>query len=318
LRLPAETVLTLARLGVERIEQLTPLPRFELASRFGTDVLTRLDQALGRRAEVIEPYHALPEARVECAFEYPLEQWSALLTVCNELLAQLETVLEKRRQGVRVLACVLEQEGAEALRIECNLARPMRAARYLSRLLAAHLEKVRAAGPIHAVSLRAVVVERIRADQPGLFERDRDAHRAALAQLFDDLSARLDKKSVTGIRTIADPQPERAYRFVSALDSRPRDERSSSWGLRPAQLYPRPLPIEVVALVPDGKPQCFRHAGVERAIRRAKGPERIETGWWRGNDIRRDYFIVDADDGTRWWLFRRLDDGRWFLHGCFD
>ena len=74
----------------------------------------------------------------------------------------------------------------------------------------------------------------------------------------------------------------------------------------------------MIALVPDGRPQRFRHAGVERAVLRTRGPERIETGWWRGNDIRRDYFIVDAVDGTRWWSFRRLDDGRWFLHGCFD
>ncbi len=308
----------LARLGVERIEQLLPLPRFELASRFGTEVLTRLDQAQGRRAEVFEPYHALPAAAVDCAFEYPLEHWSALTTVCDGLLVRLESILEKRRQGARVLECILDQEGAEPLRIECNLARPMRAARYLGRLLATHLEKVRAAAPIRGVCLRAALTERIVDDQRGLFERGPDAHRAALAQLFDSLSARLGKDAIRAAQLVADPQPERACRFMPMLDAKPQDERSDSGGLRPARLYPRPMSVEVVALVPDGKPQRFRHAGVERAIQRAQGPERIETGWWRGNDIRRDYFIVDADDGTRWWLFRRLDDGRWFLHGCFD
>ena len=34
--------------------------------------------------------------------------------------------------------------------------------------------------------------------------------------------------------------------------------------------------------------------------------------------VRRDYFMVETTDGTRWWIFHRLDDGRWFLHGCFD
>ncbi len=318
LRLPAQTVELLAKLGVERIEQLLPLPRFELASRFGTEVLARLDQALGRRAEVFEPYHALPAAAVACAFEYPLEHWSALTTVCDGLLVRLEAVLEKRRQGARVLECILDQDGAEPLRIECNLARPMRAARYLGRLLATHLEKVRAAAPIRGVCLRAAVAERIVDDQRGLFERGPEVHRETLAQLFDSLSARLGKDAIRAVRLVADWQPERACRFTPILDTKPQESLRSSWGVRPVRFYPRPMLVDVVALVPDGKPQRFHHAGVDRAIQRAQGPERIETGWWRGNDIRRDYFIVDAADGTRWWIFRRLDDGRWFLHGCFD
>ena len=47
------------------------------------------------------------------------------------------------------------------------------------------------------------------------------------------------------------------------------------------------------------------------------GPERIETGWWRGDDVRRDYYVVETDAGTRWWIFRR-HDGQWFVQGCFD
>ena len=46
------------------------------------------------------------------------------------------------------------------------------------------------------------------------------------------------------------------------------------------------------------------------------GPERIETGWWRGHTIGRDYYCVETAAGHRYWLFRRLRDGRWFLHGC--
>jgi protein ImuB len=53
-------------------------------------------------------------------------------------------------------------------------------------------------------------------------------------------------------------------------------------------------------------------------VTRSWGPERIETGWWRGQDARRDYYAVTTQLGTRFWIFRRRDDGRWFLHGCFD
>jgi protein ImuB len=52
-------------------------------------------------------------------------------------------------------------------------------------------------------------------------------------------------------------------------------------------------------------------------IVQAYGPERIETAWWRGPTVRRDYYVVETDSGERFWLFRRLRDGSWFLHGMF-
>jgi protein ImuB len=48
------------------------------------------------------------------------------------------------------------------------------------------------------------------------------------------------------------------------------------------------------------------------------GPERIETGWWRGQAVGRDYYRVETTDGRRFWIFRNLEDNRWFLHGVFD
>jgi len=87
---------------------------------------------------------------------------------------------------------------------------------------------------------------------------------------------------------------------------------------RPLRMFPRPIPIQVVTVVPSGMVQRFHGAGVDQAVVRCQGPERIETGWWRGADIQRDYFMVETSQGTRWWIFQRLDDGRWFLHGCFD
>ena len=83
-------------------------------------------------------------------------------------------------------------------------------------------------------------------------------------------------------------------------------------------MFVRPIAIQVVAVVPDGMVRQFHCAGVDHTVVRCQGPERIETGWWRGGDVRRDYFMVETTDGTRWWIFHRLDDGRWFLHGCFD
>ena len=52
-----------------------------------------------------------------------------------------------------------------------------------------------------------------------------------------------------------------------------------------------------------------------------EGPERIESGWWDGADVRRDYFVAESPSGEVAWIFRDhrrgTDDGEWFIHGIF-
>ncbi len=50
---------------------------------------------------------------------------------------------------------------------------------------------------------------------------------------------------------------------------------------------------------------------------RITGPERIETGWWRGPDAKRDYYRLDLANGAALWAFIDRDTGGWFLHGLF-
>jgi protein ImuB len=46
--------------------------------------------------------------------------------------------------------------------------------------------------------------------------------------------------------------------------------------------------------------------------------ERIETGWWDGGEIGRDYYTAFDTDGVQLWIFReRANPHRWFLHGVF-
>ena len=48
------------------------------------------------------------------------------------------------------------------------------------------------------------------------------------------------------------------------------------------------------------------------------GPERIESGWWDGDDVKRDYFIAETADRATLWVYReRRQPGGWYLHGIF-
>ena len=77
---------------------------------------------------------------------------------------------------------------------------------------------------------------------------------------------------------------------------------------RPLWLLPSPR------LLPerDGLP---RRRGPLRLLGEA---ERIETSWWDGGDIARDYFTAVDLHGVRLWVFReRNAPHRWFLHGVY-
>ena len=62
---------------------------------------------------------------------------------------------------------------------------------------------------------------------------------------------------------------------------------------------------------PGGRPVC----GSE--LRLESEPERIESGWWDGRDVRRDYYVATNRYGIRFWVFRDCRESRWYLHGLF-
>ncbi len=329
LRLSSANAALLRQLGIERIGQLLELPRDEVAVRFGPEVGLRLDQLTGRAREVIAPIHPEPEATASWVFDDPVERHDILVKVFDLLLERLQTILEQRRAGTRLIECTLELDGVETQRFECSLSRPAQTARYLSGLLRLKLEQIRVAAPIRALCVRAAVLERCADEQPSLFDAGCEI---ALSQLLDSLTSRLGNDAVTVPHAVADPQPELACRFEPAIlriaPAEKRQDLDSSLNThRPLRLFFRPLAIEVRSgelpiVFMDGSPhrdiRSFHHAGVDHVVVRCQGPERIETGWWRGADVQRDYYLVETADGTRWWLFHRFSDERWFLHGCFD
>jgi protein ImuB len=55
----------------------------------------------------------------------------------------------------------------------------------------------------------------------------------------------------------------------------------------------------------------------EASLHILAGPERIESGWWDGGDVRRDYYLIETRTGQRGWAFRSLTGGPLLLHGWF-
>ena len=335
LRLPEGAVATLAALGIERIGQLVSLPRSGVPGRFGADVLRRLDQAMGHLPEVIVPHQPVREIQASCSFAQPTDRIDVVRHAADRLLERIEATLRSRNRGARKLECWLYHEAltpeAPPVCIEVGLFRPSGSARHLSKLLGARLERVRIAEPIVRLCLRVPSVEFMVQRQFELFDADA-SQLEELGDLIDRLASQFGSEAVTFARLVEDCQPEYACRFEPAIaksanSKNPGKHKSITppvaaeaviEGHRPLLVWPVPLPIHVVAVLPSGEPRQFVWLGREYTVSQCWGPERIETGWWRGHDVQRDYYTVATDVGTRLWLFRRHQDNHWFLHGCFD
>jgi len=327
LRLPAESLEMLARLGIESVGQLLGLPRGQLATRFGPALLQRLDQALGRRPEPIVPHRTVPPVQAALRLEWPTDRWQILNVVLDQLTENIHTLLKNFDQGARQIECWLSFESAAPLRVEVNLVRPSHSLTYLRMLLRTRLEQVQVPEPVRELLLYVSRSEALSARQPELMETDSPYDPEELCVLIDRLGSRLGPEAVTRAALVPDAQPEYACRFepLAQTDGEraggkkaKRPEDLPRLVQRPLRLLPSPALLQVVSVVPDGPPVQFQWAGVSYRVSAAWGPERIETGWWRDRDVRRDYYVVVTHLGNRFWLFRRRDDGRWFLHGCFD
>jgi protein ImuB len=340
LRLPPETVCALEKLGIEKTGQLTALARASIPARFGEEVLRRLDQALGRVPEVFTPHRPPPVVDANCPFDYPSDHLEQLHYALEQLTKHIAAALRRHHLGARRIECWLYSEETEPLQMEIALCQPSDSTQHIAALLRTRLEQTVLAKSVCGMSLRVIAAEPIPELQSEFFETDRPCVSQDLSVLIDCLSSRLGPEAVTRAILIPDPQPEFACRFQHSdewrvtSDERKRSTHSSlvthhpslpahlslvtRHSSLPVRLWPAPVRIEVVSTVPEGPPIRFWWRGVEYRVVYSRGPERIETGWWRGQDVQRDYYTVATQKGSRFWIFRRREDSRWFLHGCFD
>jgi protein ImuB len=317
LRLPADTLDLLGRLGVATVDHLTGLSRAGLAERFGPTLLACLDRAFGRAPEVLVPHRPPPKFEVADRFELPTERRDVLDAALGDMVGRLAADLSAHGRGAVTLAVELGCGPDERVRFEVGLYRPTDLAKPLGELVRLHCERLTLPGPVDCATLRADATVRLRPRQGPLFG-DPAGGGEPLAALVARLSSRLGPDAVVRPVAQADSLPERAYRY-EPLVGRPKGRASA--GRLPASVNHRPLrlfaPPVLVEVEGEGVPAAFRWRG-RQAVARWWGPERIETGWWRRGGVRRDYYRAETPDGRRFWLFRDLTSGAWFLHGSFE
>lgn len=331
LRLAPDTALTLRRLGFKRIGLLLGEPRAPFAARFETELLRRLDQALGTAPEPLRLLAPPPVyVRTRSLLE-PISTEDAIVAAATRLMQDLVASLEADGAGARSLRLTLYRvDGAvQTLDVGCTL--PTQSPEHVARLLRLKLERVarliEAGFGFETVRLAVTVAERMEPRQRTLAASAETERARRCTVLADALRQRLGPESVRHLVPVASHWPERS----ETLSATPPGD-TAAWPPpaprarpRPPLLFERAEPAEVIALMPDGPPLRLRWRGRLYAVAHAEGPERIAAEWWRtGSEApTRDYYLVEDGAGRRLWLYREGIPGRetaaprWFVHGLF-
>jgi protein ImuB len=288
-------------------------------------------------------HRAPPVFHADMFLEHPTDRHPALVSLLAQLIDQVARALAARSEGVLELVCRFRcttsamrldehQEPpspaapAESVTLRIGLFQPTGSVEHLVQLIQMQLEQLILPGSVEQVVVEASLTAPLMRRQRELFPDGGRHAPLQLAQLVDRLSSRLGPAAVAHPQLEADVQPEHAYRYVPLTGRRRTRSRTqppttprlrSERMVRPLHLRSPPLSLAVIAIVPDGPPIRFHFEQRPHRVTRYWGPERIETGWWRGRSVRRDYYRVETDRGHWFWIFRQLDDGQWFLHGTF-
>ena len=329
LRLDPEIVSAMDRVGLKRIGQIVEAPRAPLAARFGRELLRRLDQALGRDEEAIDPRRPPPAFIAERRFAEPIVREEDIAATLSSLAASLATSLDRQGEGARRLEYALFRVDGVVSHIGVGAGRPLREPKLI---LALFREKFAALGDdfdagfgFDMARLSVTVsapMEGAQTDLAGDTIGEGDVE-----GLLDRIAARLGEDSVAVIAPRTSHIPERAEALVPR-DAAPHNAANPTapafaQAERPLRLFARPEPILVTAGVPDGPPVNFRWRRAAYRVTRAEGPERIAAEWWRNEGPTRDYYRVEDEVGYRFWLYRNglylteTNAPQWYVHGIF-
>ena len=292
--LPANAAEALPGMGIRTLGQLLALPSAALQRRFGEALIVALDRLLGERPHPYTPYR--PPDRFEGHIELAeVTNHTALLFPLRRLLSDLAAYVAARDGGVQHFVVRFRHEHAAPSDIPIGLLAPEREASALLDVVKLRLERTTLSKPVVALSVLAATLPPFVPAGRDLFDA-RPANAIEWDQLHERLRARLGEHAVHGLTVDPDPRPECASRYD---DSSQRDV-GRALPSRPTWLLERPIPLRGAA------PRILA------------GPERLETGWWDGGDIRRDYYVLELATGQRAWAFCAPGEhGPYMLHGWF-
>lgn len=320
LRLEQNVIERLNKLGLQKIERFIQMPRSVLRRRFGENLLNRIGQAMGDEPEVFKPIIVVPEYEERLPCLEPIRTATAIEIAIKKLLEQLCIRLKNEGMGLRKAELKGFRIDGKVIHTAIGTNLSSNDPVHLFKLFALNIDKLAPGLGIELFTLSANNIEPVIQEQEKLWLSKSDLQNPSLVALLDRVAGKVGQAAIRRFLPQAQYWPERAIKKADALSEISNLPWHNPLG-RPIHLLHQPENIQVSAPIPDYPPLVFIYKGKRHIIKKADGPERLERSWWLEEGEHRDYYIVEDDQGCRYWLFRAghysAENSRWFIHGFF-
>ena len=313
-------------LGVRTLGECRRLPRAGFAKRFGRERLDLLDRAYGDSPDLRVPWQAPVRFADEIELSAEVNDTATLREAAVALFERLARFLRQRHAAVKVMTLRFYPLKGPATVLTLRLGGAGQNVDRWCSLLDLKLDRLALEAPAVLVALSAPSVEPLVAQSLTIGTGTQRSRAVNVDVLFERLRARLGEAAVFRLAVAADQRPEYAMRRVGAGQ---RQTRAHCAGVSPWHELRR-IPEGTLGQLPGGRLVLQRPLWLLSApcnlgsipgceFRIVSGPERIETGWWDGRDVVRDYYIASSERGAWLWVFRdrREHRQRWYLQGYF-
>lgn len=289
-----KTTQRLSRTGIRYLVDVWRLPRDGLARRYSASLLRQLDELAGLAQTSLPRFTSPLQFNASRDMPAELARIEQFFPAIVQLAEEFAVFLQTRDLTALGLTLVLRHYARPATKLNLNFRSGSRDSQYWLLLLQEKLQRTPLPAPVIAMTLQSDAIAAFQPTLIALFDDDdsHDAHR--WQSVLDQLQARL------GHTALQQPGIHNDHRPEYAQSHQPNTTNACQpLSPRPLWLLQQPKALNLHSLKLLGK------------------PERIESGWWDGDAIRRDYWQAQDQQGRIIWVFKDLSSGDWFLHGLF-
>jgi len=303
----------LQRLGWQQLGDVLQQPPAALGRGAGKQLLILLRKITGEQPDPQIPIQPRADFRDDMHLPFALGSVQSLMYPAQRLLQDLQQFLLRRQLTSHGIEWRLRDTRRRIYSIPIAVSKPQYRANVFLALTQLKMEALKLEDDIEVITLISEKHSPMAPPETQLFRGLRAAsgndNIETIDEVIDRLRARLGDECCQQLRTFDEELPEMATQAVPVHGSDDdvdgaSEQLISESAEQPLWLLPAPQLL----------PQGLNYRGELHLI---SGPQRLQSYWW-SHVVKRDYYSAQHDDGARYWVFRQLPDGPWYLHGIFS
>lgn len=285
----------LKRIGIHSMAELNQVPLSELANRISRISLNIVSELRGQSPSKVTFFKPLTQYEDYIELLYDISIAEKLIPVITHTLNKLSDFLYVRNARCLQIQIDFYQREHQAMPVIFDSAMPIYQSEEWLSIIELKLEQLRFESPVYGLKLYCHQYEVAELANDDFFV-SKSTHIAAMS-LLSRLASKLGNHKICGLKFVDDFRPEQGTQYPGFVQVSRHHNTQSIFADRPGLLLPKPtLLVQQVKVI--------------------KGPERIVCGWWDENNISRDYYIGQSEQGQQIWMFKTPDQ-KWYLHGYF-